>query len=411
LRADLRRAAFGRSRRAAEQYRLSQGAVERHHETGNGFGHQTSTPPPNEKNDRKKLEAAKAIETDSLAKKNAANVLGTRIAGLKEQLDRYQAEIVTLRGHVEHDYQLVADRPLGERNLYRCARPGCGHESEAPVRAYFDGGCVVARVPDAREARIVDLERDAKRIHDLIGGDPVPAIVHIGRVLDDAGVPMPACNRGPECGSLHILSRVHTLADERDNLGVRLRRIREPLLDVLGDPARDLDDPVAMACNVIRTLRADLRAVGNAQARLASDNVYVSAQAESYVQAALGHQADARRLREQLDLLRDNVAHALGYTDGAGSTPDGDLVDDLGRRLAQEPAQETITVRVTCPLGDGDDAPVPADVRRERIVFGALVDSIEADLLDLTGLKQIGPRRAGVLRALRALGGLEVTPA
>ena len=34
----------------------------------------------------------------------------------------------------------------------------------------------------------------------------------------------------------------------------------ESLTAVLGAPARDIDDPVGMACNVIRTLRADLAA-------------------------------------------------------------------------------------------------------------------------------------------------------
>src|SRR5208337_2571521 len=50
--------------RAAEQDRLGQGAVDRRVEAGNGVGliHQISAPPPNWKKERKKLEAAKAID-------------------------------------------------------------------------------------------------------------------------------------------------------------------------------------------------------------------------------------------------------------------------------------------------------------------------------------------------------------
>ena len=56
-----------RARRAAEQDRLGQRAMDRRDEAWDGFVsgkalHQISAPPPNEKNDRKKLEAAKAIE-------------------------------------------------------------------------------------------------------------------------------------------------------------------------------------------------------------------------------------------------------------------------------------------------------------------------------------------------------------
>ena len=53
-----------RARRAAEQDRLGQRAVDRRVEAGDGVGliHQTSAPPPNWKKERKKLDAAKAIE-------------------------------------------------------------------------------------------------------------------------------------------------------------------------------------------------------------------------------------------------------------------------------------------------------------------------------------------------------------
>jgi hypothetical protein len=54
------------ARRAAEQDVLGQRAVDRHHEAVGEIGHpgfhQTSAPPPNEKNERKKEEAAKAID-------------------------------------------------------------------------------------------------------------------------------------------------------------------------------------------------------------------------------------------------------------------------------------------------------------------------------------------------------------
>src|SRR6476646_4940306 len=51
-----------RTRRAAEQDRFGQRAVHRNCKTFNRPVHQISTPPPNEKNARKKLEAANAID-------------------------------------------------------------------------------------------------------------------------------------------------------------------------------------------------------------------------------------------------------------------------------------------------------------------------------------------------------------
>src|SRR5713226_7750768 len=54
-----------RPRSAAQKKRFRERAVDRCVEAGNGLAliHQTSAPPPNEKNDRKKLEAEKAIES------------------------------------------------------------------------------------------------------------------------------------------------------------------------------------------------------------------------------------------------------------------------------------------------------------------------------------------------------------
>src|SRR5690242_16515693 len=51
-----------RAWRPAHQDGLSQGPVDRCHEAWNLSLHQITTPPPNEKKDRKKLEAAKAID-------------------------------------------------------------------------------------------------------------------------------------------------------------------------------------------------------------------------------------------------------------------------------------------------------------------------------------------------------------
>jgi len=51
-----------RARCAREQDRLGQRAMQRNFET---LDHEISAPPPNEKNDRKKLDAAKAIESPS----------------------------------------------------------------------------------------------------------------------------------------------------------------------------------------------------------------------------------------------------------------------------------------------------------------------------------------------------------
>src|ERR1700752_2746082 len=52
-----------RPRRTAHQDGLGQRAMYRHHETSDLTVHQIVTPPPNEKNDRKKLEAANAIDS------------------------------------------------------------------------------------------------------------------------------------------------------------------------------------------------------------------------------------------------------------------------------------------------------------------------------------------------------------
>src|SRR5580692_6316414 len=49
-------------RGARQQDRLRQRAMQRHLEA---FDHETSAPPPNEKNDRKKLEAANAMDRPS----------------------------------------------------------------------------------------------------------------------------------------------------------------------------------------------------------------------------------------------------------------------------------------------------------------------------------------------------------
>src|SRR6185295_15346441 len=51
-----------RPRHAAEQDRFGQSAVHRRRKTFNGNVHQIRTPPPNEKNARKKLDAANAID-------------------------------------------------------------------------------------------------------------------------------------------------------------------------------------------------------------------------------------------------------------------------------------------------------------------------------------------------------------
>ncbi len=50
------------SRCAAHQDRLGQGAMHRRNKPGDLLVHQITTPPPNEKKDRKKLDAANAID-------------------------------------------------------------------------------------------------------------------------------------------------------------------------------------------------------------------------------------------------------------------------------------------------------------------------------------------------------------
>jgi len=51
-----------RARRASEQNWFRQSPVDRDEKASDGVVHQITTPPPKEKNDRKKLEAANAIE-------------------------------------------------------------------------------------------------------------------------------------------------------------------------------------------------------------------------------------------------------------------------------------------------------------------------------------------------------------
>src|SRR5262249_13527257 len=52
-----------RTRRAAHEDRLCQRAMDRYHEAWDLVVHQITTPPPKEKNDRKKLDAAKAMDS------------------------------------------------------------------------------------------------------------------------------------------------------------------------------------------------------------------------------------------------------------------------------------------------------------------------------------------------------------
>src|SRR4051794_28613848 len=52
-----------RARRATQQDRLGQGATDRGDKAFHLFIHQITTPPPKEKNDKKKLEAANAMES------------------------------------------------------------------------------------------------------------------------------------------------------------------------------------------------------------------------------------------------------------------------------------------------------------------------------------------------------------
>lgn len=65
-----------------------------------------------------------------------------------------------------------------------------------------------------------DCSATLRRVHELLctDGDPEATLVHLGEVLDDAGAPKPVCDRGPECPSLHLNSRIHDLADQRDSL-------------------------------------------------------------------------------------------------------------------------------------------------------------------------------------------------
>ena len=51
------------TRRTSQQDRLGQSPVQRHLEPFDMPAHHSSAPPPNEKNDRKKLDAAKAIDS------------------------------------------------------------------------------------------------------------------------------------------------------------------------------------------------------------------------------------------------------------------------------------------------------------------------------------------------------------
>lgn len=47
-------------------------------------------------------------------------------------------------------------------------------------------------------------------------GRPEDALCHLSDILVDAGVFVPTCDRAPNCKSLHLSTRIHDLADERD---------------------------------------------------------------------------------------------------------------------------------------------------------------------------------------------------
>ena len=75
------------------------------------------------------------------------------------------------------------------------------------------------------------IREEMASIRALVGtdGSAADALGHLNRVLHDAGVGYPACDRAPACRSLHLLSRIHRLADERDAL-----RARVALLEAAG---------------------------------------------------------------------------------------------------------------------------------------------------------------------------------
>ena len=62
------------------------------------------------------------------------------------------------------------------------------------------------------------LKAQIKEIRDLLGCDGMPedALCHLSEVLADAKVHLPKCDRSPNCKSLHLSTRIHELADERD---------------------------------------------------------------------------------------------------------------------------------------------------------------------------------------------------
>ena len=100
-----------RSRRTAHQDRLGERTVNGHDKTCDRLIHQITTPPPKEKNDRKKLEAANAIEDTSddpetvVQKKDTGDTLRKCLTGLSAE----HREIVDLVYYHEKSVEDVAE--------------------------------------------------------------------------------------------------------------------------------------------------------------------------------------------------------------------------------------------------------------------------------------------------------------
>ncbi len=86
------------------------------------------------------------------------------------------------------------------------------------------------------------LREELAHLRALVGtdGSVADALTHLGRVLLDAGIGLPACDRAPTCASLHLSSRIHRLADERDTLLAQLAALTpKPPPEPAADPWAD----------------------------------------------------------------------------------------------------------------------------------------------------------------------------
>lgn len=190
--------------------------------------------------------------------------------------------------------------------------------------------------------RIRALEAEAERLRALLctDGTAEAALVHLGSVLLDAGIGLPACDRAPTCASLHLTARIHRLADERD---AALRRVAE----VEGERIRDLD-----GVRVHLYAAKDLAAIRLGHLEAIRDYIHAHmpkgyASAAAFMQARDAMDPADRDLFAKYDAFIDKI---VGDADQDRDTLRRE-VEEGRRRIAElegEPTLYTTCIRAGC---------------------------------------------------------------